>query len=146
MRRTLVMLCRVGVLIPPVFTEFALVTLLVFMAVILLRTHNFSIPTFATLSLMAGSLGFSLLKVFRHLWATIVAATVSVLWLGFGIETLFDVRVNPEKYRGGDGADAVLFLIPFGAIGVVCWLVLFFAERQARHLTPASENFSETAD
>jgi hypothetical protein len=146
MRRTLVKLCRVGVLIPPLLTEGELVILLVLMAVVPLRTHSFSIPTFATLSLMAASLGFSLLKVFRHLWATIVAAAVSVLWLGFGIETLFDVRTNPEKYSGGDGADAVFFLIPFGAIGVVCWLVLVFAERQARHLTPASENFSETHD
>jgi hypothetical protein len=69
-----------------------------------------------------------------------------VLWLGFGIETLFDVRANPEKYRGGDAADAVFFLIPLGAIGVVCWLVLFFAERQDRHLTPTSESFSEKRD
>ena len=76
MRRTLVKLCRVGVLIPPLLTEGELVILLVLMAVVPLRTHSFSIPTFATLSLMAASLGFSLLKVFRHLWATIVAAAV----------------------------------------------------------------------
>jgi hypothetical protein len=122
---TLVALCRIGGLIPLVLTEFVFAVLLLLAVVVPIRTHTFSITTFAALVFLATALGFSLVGVFRHAWAKVVAAAVSAFWLVSGFYVLFDARTNPQKYSGGDGAESVIFLIPLGLVGTACWLVLF---------------------
>jgi hypothetical protein len=63
----------------------------------------------------------------------IVAASASLLWLGLGIQTWYDVAAHPERYRYNDSAEAVIFTIPLGAIGVFSWAVLLHNEWVSRH-------------
>jgi hypothetical protein len=118
-------ICALGCLVPLVLTEFEVGVLLLLMIVGLFRTHEFSITTFAVLIFVGVGLGFTLSKVFRRSWANLVAAAVSSFWLIFGFYVLFDARAHPQKYSGGDGAESVIILIPFGLIGTICWLSWF---------------------
>ena len=136
---------KVGALVPLVITEGILIVELI-LGLLLPKAQTRPYSLICGLLIAAVILGFSIFRIFRRWWATGLAVVVSVLWLVLGFQILHDSRTHPGKYSGGDGADAVFFLIPFGAIGVVCWLMLFFAERQDRHLTPASESFSEKRD
>jgi hypothetical protein len=119
------MLCRIGGLVPLVLTEIELGVLLLLAVTVQIRTHTFHITSLVTLIFLAVGLGFLLKRVFRRTWANIATAAVSAFWLVSGLYVLFDARAHPQKFSGGDGADAVIFLIPLGLIGTVCWLVLF---------------------
>jgi hypothetical protein len=125
MKRSIVMLCRIGGLAPLVLTEIELGVLLLLAVAVQIRTHTFHVASLVTLIFLAVVLGFLLSKVFRHSWANVVAAAVSAFWLISGLYVLFDARAHPQKFSGGDGAESVIFLIPLGLIGTVCWLVLF---------------------
>jgi hypothetical protein len=118
-------ICAIGCLAPLALTEFEIGALVLLMIAGLFKLHEFSITTFVVLIFLGAGLGFSLSKVFRRTWANVVAAAVSTFWLVFGVYVLFDVRVHPQKYIGGDGAESVIFLIPFGLLGTICWLAWF---------------------
>ena len=143
MRNALVMLCRIGASVPLVMTELGVFFALVVASVIFLRDHTFSF--YGALGFLLGigiaaGLGYSLARMFSRIWAMIVAASASLLWLGFGIQTWYDVAAHPEKYRYDDSAEAVIFLIPLGAIGVFSWAVLFHNEWVSRHSSDDRSN------
>jgi len=133
---------KAGALVPLVITEGIVIVELI-LGLLLPKAQTRPYSLICGLLIAAVVLGFSIFRIFRRWWATGLAVVVSVLWLVLGFQILHDSRTHPGKYGGGDGADAVFFLIPFGAIGVVCWIGLFFAERQARQLRLAAENVSE---
>jgi hypothetical protein len=129
---------RAGALVPLVITE-GIVIIELILGLLLPKAETRPYSLICGLLIAAVILGFSIFRIFKSWWATGLAVIVSVLWLVLGFQILHDSRTHPEKYRYGDGAEAVLVLIPLGAIGVVCWSVLFFVERPGRNLSPASE-------
>jgi hypothetical protein len=138
------MLCRIGGSVPLVLTELETILLLVFIGAFA-RMHTFRGALYFLLGVViAIGLGFSLLSMFSRLWAMAIAAAMSLLWLGLGVQTWYDAGAHPEKYRFGDGAEAVIFLVPFGFIGVVSWAIIFWDEWLLRQYSPsAADNRAE---
>ncbi|WP_229668702.1 hypothetical protein [Edaphobacter acidisoli] len=123
------MLARVGALVPLVLSEFGALGLLIVVA-FPSRTGKRPYGLICGLAIVAIVLGFSLFKIFRNRWATLLGACVSIAWLVLGLQTLYDVRVHPQ-YNSGDEGYIIVFMIPFGAVGIICWVVLFLIERHA---------------
>jgi hypothetical protein len=129
------MICRIGAAAPLALT--VLETIVILGLGVLSHTYTFHWELYFALgAVIAIGLGFSLLNMFSRIWAMVCSATVSLLWLGLGVQTWYDAATHPEKYSSGDGAYAVILLVPFGFIGVLSWAVLFWNEWRIRHYSP----------
>ena len=131
MREAIVMLSRVGALVPLVLSELCVLCYLI-LTPLFFRSGNRPYGFLCGVLIVSVIFGFSLFKVFRHRLATGLAASVSVVWLVLGLQVLYDCRMHPEKYVYNDACEAVIFLVPLGAIGVICWLILFFFRQQSQ--------------